>query len=536
MFLGVRRHGMDVPVEFQDVAAGNAARLFATTADRRGDALALEMNGVELSYRDLDARAAAFAGGLHDLGLEPGDRALVYLPNCPQYVVALLGGLRAGVVLSPVNPQYKSRELAYQLDDTDAAAVVTHTALRQHLDGALSTSRSDSRRGTSETDRDPIVVTVGDEVPESDVVFEAVAGSPILVDRDPDDTAMQPYTSGTTGQPKGVLTTHGNLRAQAFSGFTFTDLDPDEQRELAVLPVYHITGFVHSTWQTLLYGGTVHLRSPGEWDAADAMADIESYEITSFVGVATMFVDMVNHEAFGEYDLSSLDTVNEGGAKMPVAVQERFEAETGVEMSEGYGLTETTAATHTGVGSSFGTKPGTIGQPLRMTDCRIVDPQGDPVPVGEEGELLVRGPQVTKGYHDLPDANEAAFTADGFFRTGDVARRDAENYYEIVDRKKHMINTAGYNVYPSEVEELLYEHADVADAAVVGIPDDRRNETVKAFVVPVSDSDVTPEEVKQFCLDNLAEYKHPREVEFVDDLPRTASGKVQKFKLVDGEQ
>ncbi|GGL48392.1 class I adenylate-forming enzyme family protein [Halocalculus aciditolerans] len=514
---------MDVPTEFRE-HEGNAARLFTATAERRGDALAVEMGGAELSYAELDARAASFAGGLAEMGLEPGDRALVYLPNCPQYVVAILGGLRAGVVLSPVNPQYKSRELAYQLDDADADAVVTHAALREHLDGAF-----------EETGRSPLVVTVGDEVPEADAAFEDVAGDPVLVERDSDDTAMQPYTSGTTGQPKGVLTTHGNLRAQGFAGFGFTDLDPDDQRELAVLPLYHITGFVHSTWQTLLYGGEVHLRSPGEWDAAEAMATIEEYEITGFVGVATMFVDMVNHDSFGDHDLSSLDTVNEGGAKMPVAVQERFEGETGVEMSEGYGLTETTAATHTGVGSSFGAKPGTIGQPLRMTDCRVVDADGDPVPVGAEGELLVRGPQVAKGYHNLPEANDEAFTEDGFFRTGDVARRDAENYYEIVDRKKHMINTAGYNVYPSEVEELLYEHDGVADAAVVGVPDERRNETVKAFVVPVPDSDVTPEAIKQFCLDSLAEYKHPREVEFVDELPRTASGKIQKFKLVEGD-
>jgi long-chain acyl-CoA synthetase len=513
---------MDVPAALRSVPAGNAARLFEATADRRGNRVAVEMNDRELSYADIGERAAAFAGGLRERGFEPGDRLLLYLPNCPEYVVTILGALRAGVVVSPVNPQYKTRELTHQLKDADARIAVTHPALVDHLADAC-----------AETNRDPTVVTVGET--GDAVAFEDVTGEPVFVERDADDTAMQPYTSGTTGRPKGVLVTHGNLRAQAYSGFQFTERSPDEQRELAVLPLYHITGFVHSTWQALVRGGTVHLRNPADWDADAVMRTIAEREITSFIGVAAMFVDMVNADSFGDRDLSSLDTVNEGGAKMPVAVQQAFEETAGVEMTEGYGLTETTAATHTGVGSTFGAKHGSIGQPLRMTDCKIVDDTGEEVRLGETGELLVRGPQVMKGYHDRPDATDAAFTDDGYFRTGDVARRDDDNYYEIVDRKKHMINTAGYNVYPSEVEELLFEHPDVADAGVVGIPDERRNETVKAFVVRAPGSDLTADEVREFCLSNLAEYKHPREVAFVDELPRTASGKVQKFKLVERE-
>ncbi|MGB9986072.1 class I adenylate-forming enzyme family protein [Salarchaeum japonicum] len=514
---------MDVPSYLQTVEATNAAALFDATADQRPDPTAIEGERRSFTFAALRERSAALAGGLHERGHTAGDRLLLYLPNCPEYVTTILGGLRAGVVVSPVNPQYKARELAHQLDDTDASVVVTHPALVEHVHEAA-----------DDIDSDPDVLTVGEATPDTTALHD-VSGDPVTVDVDTDDTAMQPYTSGTTGQPKGVLLTHGNLRAQAFSGFQFTDLPPAEQRELVFLPLYHITGFTHSTWQTLIRGGTAFVRNPADWSAERCMREIEDNEITSFIGVATMFVDMVNDESFGEYDLSSLDTVNEGGAKMPVAVQERFEESTGVAMSEGYGLTETTAATHTGVGSSFGYKPGTIGQPLRMTDAKIVDGSGDEVDPGETGELLVRGPQVMKGYHNLPDATDDAFTDEGYFCTGDIARRDAENYYEIVDRKKHMINTAGYNVYPSEVESLLYEHEAIADAAVVGIPDERRNETVKAFVVRTPDAAVTEEEIKQFCLDNLAEYKHPREVEFVEDLPRTASGKVQKFKLVDDD-
>ncbi|UPV72878.1 AMP-binding protein [Halorussus limi] len=518
---------MDKSAFGEDARSGNVARLHDETAERHADELALEMHGAEITHGRLRDRTARFAGGLGELGADAGDRVLLYLPNCPEYVVAALGTLKAGAVASPMNPQYKAREIGHQLADTGASVVVTHVALRDHLTEAL-----------RETDRSPTVVTVGDpdDISDGDVAFEDVDGDPTTVERESNDVALQPYTSGTTGQPKGVLLTHRNLRAQAFSGFELVDVEPDEDRSLAVLPLYHITGFVHSTWQTLIRGGAVYVRNPAEWDAEDAMRTIEQESITGFIGVAAMYVDLVNHEAFGEYDLSSLRETGQGGAKMPVAVQQEFESVAGVDTWEGYGLTETTAATHTGAATTFGHRLGTIGQPLRMTDCKIVDESGEEVPPGEEGELLVRGPQVMKGYHDLPEANDAAFTEAGYFRTGDVARRDGDNYYEIIDRKKHMINTAGYNVYPSEVEELLFEHDGVADAAVVGVPDERRGETVKAFVVPAPDTEATPEDLKQFCLDNLAEYKHPREVEFVEELPRTASGKVQKFKLVEGEE
>ncbi|MFC7165160.1 class I adenylate-forming enzyme family protein [Halospeciosus flavus] len=514
---------MNIPDRLRDVDVSNVYDVFEATAAERGDALAVEMNGREFSYTDLESRAARFAGGLRERGLDAGDRLLVYLPNCPEYVVGSLGAFRAGVVVSPVNPQYKARELGHQLTDTEAAAVLTHPALREHLDEAC-----------EEHGLDPTIVEVGEGSPGA-VAFGAVDADPVRADTTLDTVAMQPYTSGTTGKPKGVHLTHRNLHAQAYSGFQLSEVPPEEEKSLAVLPLYHITGFVHSTWQPLVRGGSVYLRNPGEWDPVETMRTMEEAEVTGFIGVATMFVDMVNHERFGEFDLSSLETVNQGGAKMPTAVQETFEETASLSMSEGYGLTETTAATHTGHGTTYGPKLGSIGQPLRMTDCKIVDDDGEEVEPGETGELLVRGPQVMDGYHGLPEATRRAFTDAGYFRTGDVARRDEDNYYEIVDRKKHTINTAGYNVYPSEVESLLYEHEGVADVAVVGVPDERRNEVPKAFVVPANEQ-VTPEELKEFTLENLAEYKHPREVEFVESFPRTASGKVRKFKLVEDEE
>jgi long-chain acyl-CoA synthetase len=517
---------MDLDDLSEEHYGGNVATLHDATVANHGETLAIESHGTELTHRELKAAADRFAGGLAGMGLEPGDPLLLFLPNCPQYIVASLGAMKAGVPISPVNPQYKSRELSYQLDDSGARAVLTHEALRPVLDDVL-----------GEVDRSVEVITVGEDAPEGDTAYDEVAGEPLLAEVDEEAVAVLPYTSGTTGRPKGVQLTHRNFRAQmlATMATSSSDIDPEDVRSLVWLPLYHITGFTHTAFQPLIGGGAVFLRNPTDWDAGDAMALIESAGITSFVGVTAMYVDMVQNDSFGEYDLTSLVTASEGGAKMSVAVQEAFEAETGVDISEGYGLTETNGATHAQQGSTYGLRHGTIGQPLRHTDCRIVDEDGEEVPAGEEGELLVRGPQVMKGYHNMPEKTERVFTENGFFKTGDIARRDANNYYEIVDRKKHVIVSAGYNIYPSEVEELIREHDAVADVAVVGIPDERRNEVPKAFVVPARGvepgTDVTGEEIKQFALDRIAEYKHPREVEFVEELPRTASGKVQKYQL-----
>jgi long-chain acyl-CoA synthetase len=506
---------------------GNVAKLFDETVRHHGDSVAIETDGHETTHAELRTASEAFAGGLRDRGYGPGDRLLLYLPNCPQYLIAALGAFRAGVAVSPVNPQYKIRELTYQLEDTDAGIVLTHPALRGVVTETL-----------AETGRDPLVVSVGDEDERDpdDVAFGAVRGEPVTTERNPGDVALLPYTSGTTGQPKGVQLTHRNFSAQLLSYLASRsdDVADTDVRSLLYLPLYHITGFTHVAMQPLVRGGALYLRNPTNWDPEVAMETIEAEGITRFVGVTAMYVDMVNSDAFGDYDLSSLVTTSEGGAKMSVAVQKRFEEVAGVGMSEGYGLTETNGATHIQRGSTFGLRHGTIGQPLRHTECRIVDEDGEEVAAGEEGELLVRGPQVMKGYHGMPEATEEAFTERGFFRTGDIARRDEDNYYEIVDRKKHVIVTAGYNVYPSEVEELLREHEAVADAAVIGVPDERRNEVPVAYVVPApgaGPSDDLAESIKRFSLDNIAEYKHPREVTFVQELPRTASGKIQKYKL-----
>ncbi|QLG50159.1 class I adenylate-forming enzyme family protein [Natrinema halophilum] len=520
---------MDLASVREVAKSGNVARLHDETVGHHGETQAIEYHGQTMTHEELQAESSRVAGGLADLGIEPGDVVLQYLPNCPPSLIGALGAFKAGAIVSPVNPQYRKRELTYQLEDTDAAAVFTHVALEPYLEAAL-----------AEIAWEPIVVSV--DTDSDDVhAFSDVRGDETFVERDDEDVALLPYTSGTTGKPKGVELTHRNFRAQTFAILSREGaIDDEDVRSLVWLPLYHITGFTHTAWQPLIRGGSVYLRSAANWDGDDCMALIEEEDITHYVGVTAMYVDMINSERFGEYDLTSLESAGEGGAKMSVAVQEEFEETAGVEMSEGYGLTETNGATHSQSGSTFGLKHGTIGQPLRMTEAKIVDETGETVAIGEEGELLVRGPQVMKGYHDMPGATDAVFTDDGFFRTGDIARRDADNYYEIVDRKKHMINSAGYNIYPSELEELLAEHDAVAEGAVIGIPDDRRNEVPKAYVVTAPGVepgvDVTADEIQEYFLENVASYKHPREVEFIDELPRTTSGKIQKFKLEERDE
>ncbi|UPV98912.1 long-chain fatty acid--CoA ligase [Halorussus gelatinilyticus] len=536
----------------------NLATNIQSVAAEQPDAVALSFRGRDVTYGEFWARTGQFAAGLDDRGIGEGDRVAVYLPNVPQFVTAFHGTLRAGGVVVPMNPQYKSREIAHLLSDSGARAVVTLSDLVPFVEEVR-----------DDTDLEH-VVTVG-EAAEAGTDFEAFLGddheptladsaddsgvadsaeNPAVVDRADDDVAVQPYTSGTTGQPKGVQLTHRNLASNAE---TAADLVPEgirtNDKQLGVLPLFHIYGMTVVMNATLFNGGEYYPLP--EWDAQEAVSLVEDEGLTLMHGVPAMYNDVINQPNAEEFDLSSLRLAGVGGSGIPVEVLRQFEDLYDVKIYEGYGLTETSPVTHFN-SPKQGRRVGSIGKTLPGVEAKIVDddfeerPPVEKGPVDEEetdldgvtGELVVAGPNVMKGYAGLPEANESAFTErDGtrWFHTGDLGYWDEDGFFYVVDRKKHMINTAGYNVYPREVEELLFEHEAVADAAVVGIPDDRRGETVKAFVVPVPDADVTPDEIRQFCLDRLAEYKHPREVEFVEELPRTTTGKVQKFELRERE-
>jgi len=505
----------------------------AETVADHPDQPAVAFRGRETSYETFWERTGRLAAALAEAGVAPGDRVGVYLPNLPQFVTAYYGVLRAGGVVVPMNPQYKAREIEHMLADSEAVAVISLADLVPFV-----------REVQPETDVETVVSVGGD----ADAVdFEAfLADEPTeTVDRADGDVAAQPYTSGTTGTPKGVLLTHRNLgwMTRRADDVMAEPLGTDD-RLLGVLPLFHIYGMT-IVMNAGLYRGSTYYPMP-EWDAEEALGLIESERLTVMHGVPAMYNDIINTPGAADYDLSSLRFVNSGGASIPLEVIDRFEELYGVQLLEGYGLTETSPTTH--ANRPDARRKGSVGKPFPGVDAKVVDeafeelPRVEAGPVDEEahdlseivGEIVVSGPNVMKGYHNRPEANEEAFTEQGgktWFHTGDLGYRDAEDFFYVIDREKHMIVTGGYNVYPREVEELLFEHPDVADAAVVGVPDERRGETVKAFIVPTPDAEATPEDIKQFCLENLAEYKHPREVEFVEELPRTTTGKVQKFEL-----
>ncbi|MFB6072788.1 MAG: long-chain fatty acid--CoA ligase [Halobacterium sp.] len=518
----------------------NLVRNVETVVDDHADRPAVVFDGDELSYGEFWAQTGQFAAALREDGAEPGDRVALYLPNLPQYVVAFYGALRAGCVVVPMNPQYKSREISHLLSNSEAETVVALADVVPFVEEV---------REDTGVER---VVTVGGDA-DAGTPFSAFLtdGDDSVADRADDDLAVLPYTSGTTGKPKGVQLTHRNLASNARQSMDIVPggIEPTD-RQLGVLPLFHIYGMTVSM-NAALFGGAAYYPLPS-WDAQEAMGLVEEADITLFDGVPAMYNDVVNQPNAEEFDPSSLRQCTVGGSGIPIEVLRRFEELYPVQIYEGYGLTETSPVTHFN-SPNWGRRVGSIGKPLEGIDARVVDEDFEEVapvdegPVDEDdedvdditGELVVAGPNVMKGYLGLPEANEEAFTErDGkrWFHTGDLGYRDEDGYFYVVDRKKHMINTAGYNVYPREVEELLFEHDAVADVAVTGVPDERRGETVKAFVVKAPDADVTADELKQFCLDRLAEYKHPREVEFVDELPRTTTGKVQKFELVEDDE
>lgn len=517
----------------------NLIRNVSETVSQYGKRTAVSFRGVETTYDEFWDQTGRFAAGLRKRGFETGDRVAIYLPNLPQFVVAFHGTLCAGGAVVPINPQYKHRELYHLLSDSEATVVVTLADLASNVVNIADETNVKH------------VVTV-DEAIDSAYTLKAFLGdSPAdIVERSSDDIAVLPYTSGTTGKPKGVMLTHKNL---ASNTATAAGLIPDgvttTDKQLGVLPLFHIFGMTVVMNTTLFNGGTFYPMS--EWDVDNAISLIEDEDLTIMHLVPAMYNDIITHPEADSFDLSSLRLCGVGGSGIPAEVAHRFEEMYGHTIYEGYGLTETSPATHFSTPSQ-GRRIGSIGKPVDSVDAKIVNDDFEELPHVEEGpidedsvdlneivgEIVVSGPNVMKGYLDRPEANKEAFTYENgkrWFHTEDLGYWDEEEFFYVVDREKHMIVTGGYNVYPWEIEELLFEHDAVADAAVVGIQDERRGETVKAIVVPTegyeAGNDVTEDDIREYCLDNLAAYKHPRVVEFVEDLPRTTTGKIQKFEL-----
>jgi long-chain acyl-CoA synthetase len=489
----------------------NLASIVTEAAEKDGDHVAVKLDDAEFTYAELDEASARVAGLLRARGIEAGDRVGIMLPNVPYFLACYYGVLRAGGVVVPMNVLLRKREVAFYLRDPEAKLLF-----------AWHDFAEDAQSGAEEAGVECIVVTPGE--------FEELLGAadPLeeVHEADDDDTAVILYTSGTTGTPKGAELTHQNLTRNAKIATGLFDLG-EGTVILGALPLFHSFGQTCSMNATMSAGGTLTLIP--RFDPAKALEIIQRDEVTVFLGVPTMYGAMLHCSERDKFDVSTLEFCGSGGSAMPVELMRGFEEAFGAKVLEGYGLSETSPV------ASFNhpdreRKPGSIGTPIDGVEMKVVDEDGHPVDQGDVGEIVIRGHNVMKGYWNRPDATEESIR-DGWFHSGDMATVDEDGYFFIVDRKKDMIIRGGYNVYPREIEEVLYEHPAVREVAVLGIPHDEYGEEVGAAVALKEGEEVSADELRKFVKDQVAAYKYPRHVWFVDELPKGPTGKILKREI-----
>jgi len=491
----------------------NLAENLTESTRVHGGRAAVRVDDAVMTYRALDEASARVAGLLRERGLEPGDRVGIMMPNVAEVPVAYYGVLRAGGVVVPMNPLLKEREVAYYLGDSGAGLIFAwHTF-------------ADAARGGAAQVQAELVVVDGTSFP--DLLASATPDFGVA-DRDNEDTAVILYTSGTTGHPKGAELTHGNLISNTEVAQTDVVRAGQDDVIFGGLPLFHVFGQTAALNVALASGACLTLLP--RFDAAHALRIIADHEVTVFEGVPTMYVALLHQPDRADYDTSSLRMCISGGAALPVEVLRGFEEAFGVPVLEGYGLSETSPVV------SFNhphreRKPGSIGTPIRDVQMRLVNNEGHEVPQGEVGEIVIRGPNVMKGYWQRPEATAEA-VRDGWFHTGDLAKVDEDGYFYIVDRKKDLIIRGGYNVYPREIEEVLYEHPAVAEAAVIGLPHPSLGEEVGAAVALKPGAVITADELRAYVKEQVAAYKYPRHVWIMDSLPKGPTGKIQKRDIV----
>jgi len=502
---------------------------------------AILFQGRKITYRELGEQVAHLASGLAQMSLKKGQRMAIMLPNCPQYIVAYYAILKIGGIVVNVSPMYVERELEFQLRD---AGVETILALRDLYPRLAAVREKVSLKTIILTD----LHETGGEGTQQQLGTAAAEGvyeyaellamgkrlPPPYVQVNPGEVAVLQYTGGTTGFSKGAMLTHRNLVSDVLQCVSWNqDAVKGQERMLAVLPFFHVYGMTVAMNEAIELAAAIILLP--RFNVDEALEAINLYQPTRFPGVPTMYMAMINHPQAKKYNISSIRVCSSGSAPMPIEAQKRFEELTGAKISEGYGLTEASPVTHANPFTGK-RKIGSIGLPRPDTDAKIVDLEtGEKdLPPGEEGELCIRGPQVMLGYWNRPEET-AKTLRHGWLYTGDIARVDEEGYFYIVDRKKDMIICSGYNVYPREVEEVLYQHPKIQEACIVGVPDPYRGETVKAFVVLKEKEQATVEEIIEFCQKNMAKYKVPTLVEFRKELPKSHVGKVLRKILREEE-
>lgn len=524
----------------------------ARQAQRQPDARALVYYGASLSYGELQRSVERLAGFLQQrMGVGRGERVLLVAQNSPQFVIAYYAILRADAVVVPGNPMNRTAELRHFLEDSGAAAAIVgndvlaaalpllregqldHLLLAHYddyADPAFEIPLPESLRRRPEPGGDfPLVADWREALAEDLRPRPQAAG--------PDDLAVIPYSSGTTGQPKGCMHSHRTVMATLVGGIQWNPGDQGPAVHLVSLPLFHVTGMQNGMNAPLYQGHSLVLMS--RWDRGTAARLIERYRVERWRSIATMAIDLLADPELDRYDLSSLRGIGGGGAAMPAAVYDGLKAKTGLDYIEGYGLTETMAATH--INPTDSPRRGCLGVPVFEVDARIRDPEsGALLGPDQPGEIVINAPQVFKGYWNDPEATRAAFVEiDGkpFFRTGDIAYVDAAGYFYMVDRVKRMINLAGFKVWPAEIELLLHRHPAIAQACVIAAADPRRGEVVKAVVVlNPKGPPVTAEDIVAWCREQMSAYKVPRIVEIAETLPRSATGKIDWRSLQERER
>ena len=545
--------GVPQSIVYPDIAVHELLR---RTAREHGDRHALTFYGRTITYHDLDAAVDRFATGLRTIGVRPGDRVSLVLPNTPHFVIAFFAVLRAGAIVVQTNPLYTPRELEELWRDAGVETVIALDLFWHNVSKAKASSgvKRVIMCDVAEFLRTPLrqlypikkrkdLKKQGHwplEIPRESGIFRFadLASRPPDTSREgrvrPDDVAVLQYTGGTTGTPKGAMLTHRNLVANALQTAAWLPAGArGPERILGAIPFFHVYGLTAVMLFSVTQGNEVILYpNPREIDSILKL--VTKTKPSLFPGVPTMYVAILRNPNLSKYDLRSIRACISGAAPLPNEVRKQFEAATGGRLVEGYGLTEASPITH--CNPLNGIVKECIGIPFPDTDAKIVD-SDDPtkeLAQGESGELAVRGPQVMKGYWNKPEET-AAVLKDGWLLTGDIARMDGDGYFSIVDRKKDMILCSGYNVYPREVEEVLFMHPAVAEAAAIGVPDSYRGETVKAFVVLKAGANATADEIIAFCKERLAPFKVPKQVEFAKDLPKSLVGKVLRRELRDRE-
>ena len=541
------RYDAGQPAELS-LAYSDALAMFGASVQRNPDGDFIRYFGAGITGRELDELSGAFAVALAGLGVGPGDRVALYLQNVPQFVIGLLATWKAGGVAVPVNPMNRARELDAVLRDSGARVLVCLEGLYRDVAAEVAQAVGVTVVTTSELEyrgrHDPRVFTGTEDgtLPDSAshhgahdmaALIERHRGqAPPPVSFGPGDTAFLTYTSGTTGPPKGAMNTHGNVVFNSQAYRQWCELGPDDV-VLGVAPLFHITGMIAGVTTALLLGAPLVLTY--RFEPSSVLETIRNERVTFTVGSITVFIALMNAPDANRDALATMTKIWSGGAPIPPSTVKAFQAQFGQYIHNIYGLTETTSPSHGVPAGAIAPVDDTsgalsVGVPVYNTVVRIVGDDGQDLPPGEIGEIVTSGPMVVPGYWNKPEETAHALPG-GALHTGDVGYMDEAGWFYLVDRKKDQINAGGYKVWPREVEDVLYQHEAVREAAVVGVPDEYRGETVKAYVSLRPGQQVTTEELIAFCRQQMAAYKYPRQIEFLDELPKTVSGKLLRREL-----